>query len=65
MIEDPVLCKQICSDSNKRPVRLCRQKAPFLPLVQGDRVLATAIMDILVDAINHNLRRSLDMNLYW
>ncbi|KAI5302467.1 hypothetical protein KEM56_000676 [Ascosphaera pollenicola] len=64
MIEDPMLCKQICSDSNKRPVRLCRQKAPFLPLVQGDRVLATAVVDILVDAINHNLRRSLDMNLY-
>ncbi|KAI5287961.1 hypothetical protein KEM52_001363 [Ascosphaera acerosa] len=64
MVEDPVLCKQICSDSSKRPVRLCRQKAPFLPLVKGDRVLATVIIDILVDAMNHNLRRSLDSNLY-
>ncbi|KAI5291201.1 hypothetical protein KEM54_005938 [Ascosphaera aggregata] len=65
MIEDPVLCKQICSDANKRPVRLCRQKAPFLPLVQGDRVLATAVMDVLVDAINHNLRKSTRLTYHY
>ncbi|KAK2748858.1 hypothetical protein FQN55_004000 [Onygenales sp. PD_40] len=64
LVEDPVLCKQICSDERKRPVRLCRQRAPYLPLVQGDRVLATVIFDIMIDTINHNLRRGLDVNLY-
>ncbi|PGH27270.1 hypothetical protein AJ80_00980 [Polytolypa hystricis UAMH7299] len=64
LVEDPVLCKQICSDEAKRPVRLCRQRAPYLPLIQGDRVLATAIFDIMIDTINHNLRRGLDINLY-
>ncbi|KAK2797147.1 hypothetical protein FQN51_008792 [Onygenales sp. PD_10] len=64
LVEDPVLCKQICSDERKRPVRLCRQRAPYLPLAQGDRVLATVIFDIMIDTINHNLRRGLDVNLY-
>ncbi|KAK2875093.1 hypothetical protein FQN49_001789 [Arthroderma sp. PD_2] len=64
LVEDPVICKQICSDENSARVRLCRQRAPHLPLVNGERVLATVILDILVDTINHNLRRSLDTYLY-
>ncbi|KAF3481334.1 uncharacterized protein GIQ15_04093 [Arthroderma uncinatum] len=64
LVEDPVICKQICSDENSSRVRLCRQRAPHLPLVNGERVLATVIFDILVDTINHNLRRSLDTYLY-
>jgi hypothetical protein len=64
LIEDPILCKRICSDDSKVPIRLCRQRSPFLPLVRGDRVLATAVMDTMVDAITHNLRRRLDVGLY-
>ncbi|EER23601.1 hypothetical protein D8B26_001729 [Coccidioides posadasii str. Silveira] len=64
LVEDPVLCKQICSDENKRSVRLCRQRTPHLPLVNGDRVLATVIFDIMIDTITHNLRKSLDVFLY-
>ncbi|EEQ33618.1 hypothetical protein McanMca71_004613 [Microsporum canis] len=64
LVEDPVICKQICSDENNARVRLCRQRAPHLPLVNGERVLATVIFDILIDTINHNLRRSLDTYLY-
>jgi hypothetical protein len=64
LIEDPILCKRICSDDSAVPVRLCRQRSPYLPLVRGDRVLATAIMDTMVDAITHNLRRRLDAGLY-
>ncbi|KAL2259292.1 hypothetical protein VTK26DRAFT_7095 [Humicola hyalothermophila] len=48
----------------KTPVRLCRQRSPYLPLVRGDRVLAAALMDTMVDALNHNLRRRLDVGLY-
>lgn len=64
LVEDPVLCKQMCSDEYKRPVRLCRQRPPHLPLVKGDRILVTVIFDMMVDTINHNLRRALDVNLY-
>lgn len=64
IIEDPILCKRICSEESKVPVRLCRQRSPYLPLVRGDRILATAVMDTMLDAINHNLRRRLDVGLY-
>lgn len=65
LVEDPVLCKRICSDEGKRHVRLCRQRQPHLPLVSGERVLATVIFDIMIDTMTHNLRRRLDVNLYW
>ncbi|EGS23406.1 uncharacterized protein CTHT_0000950 [Thermochaetoides thermophila DSM 1495] len=66
LIEDPVICKRICSsdDGHKVSVRLCRQRSPYLPLIRGDRVLATAVMDTMVDALTHNLRRRLDVGLY-
>ncbi|KAK0667093.1 hypothetical protein QBC41DRAFT_324596 [Cercophora samala] len=64
LIEDPVLCKRMCSDESKVPVRLCRQRSPYLPLVRSERVVATAVMDTMIDAINHNLRRRLDVGLY-
>ncbi|KAL2132063.1 hypothetical protein VTI74DRAFT_4265 [Chaetomium olivicolor] len=64
LIEDPILCKRICSEESKVPVRLCRQRSPYLPLIRGERVLATAVMDVMVDAITHNLRRRLDVPLY-
>ncbi|GKT66083.1 DUF1741 domain containing protein [Colletotrichum tofieldiae] len=64
LIEDPVLCKRICSEESKGHVRLCRQRQPFLPLVRGERILATAVLDTMVDGITHNLRRRLDVGLY-
>lgn len=64
LIEDPVLCKRMCSDDSKVAVRLCRQRSPYLPLVQGERIVATALLDTMIDAINHNLRRRLDVGLY-
>ncbi|KAJ5585540.1 uncharacterized protein N7459_005340 [Penicillium hispanicum] len=64
LVEDPTLCKHLCSEDGKRRVRICRQRQPFLPLVNGDRVLATVIFDIMIDTITHNLRRRLDVNIY-
>lgn len=64
LVEDPVLCKRMCSDEGKVPVRLCRQRQPYLPLVRNERILATAVMDTMIDGINHNLRRRLDVRLY-
>ncbi|CEJ62358.1 hypothetical protein PMG11_10859 [Penicillium brasilianum] len=64
LVEDPTLCKHICSEDGKRRVRLCRQRQPYLPLVNGDRVLTTVIFDAMIDTITHNLRRRLDVNIY-
>lgn len=64
LVEDQVLCKRICSDESKMPVRLCRQRQPYLPAVNGERVLAASILDTAIDGINHNLRRRLDVELY-
>ncbi|KAK3984310.1 hypothetical protein QBC44DRAFT_337215 [Cladorrhinum sp. PSN332] len=64
LIEDPNLCRRMCSEESKASVRICRQRSPYLPLVRTERVLAAAVMDTMVDAINHNLRRRLDVGLY-
>ena len=45
-------------------VRLCRQRPPYLPLIRKERMTAAIILDIMVDGINHNLRRRLDVELY-
>ncbi|ELQ34128.1 hypothetical protein OOU_Y34scaffold00793g10 [Pyricularia oryzae Y34] len=66
LIEDPTLCKRMCSEDKDAQitVRLCRQRQPHLPLVRGERSAAAAVMDTMVDGINHNLRRRLDSALY-
>ena len=45
LVEDAALCKRLCtSDAEARiPIRLCRQRAPHLPVVRGDRVPPFAI----------------------
>lgn len=64
LVEDQVLCKRICSDESKMSVRLCRQRLPYLPLVRGERMLVASILDTMIDGMNHNLRRRLDVDLY-
>lgn len=64
LIEDPAICKRICSDESKTTIRLCRHRQPYLPLVKSDRTLSAALLDLMVDGVNHNLRRRLDVNLY-
>ncbi|KAG5977859.1 hypothetical protein E4U55_006482 [Claviceps digitariae] len=64
LIEDNMVCKKMCSDESKAYVRLCRHRPPFLPLVKGERVLAVNFLDCMIDGINHNLRRRLDVSLY-
>ncbi|KAK3060101.1 hypothetical protein LTS18_009364 [Coniosporium uncinatum] len=64
IVEDQVLAKQLCSDEKKATVRLCRQRQPYLTLIRGERTYAAIILDILIDGINHNLRRRLDVEFY-
>lgn len=64
IIEDPSLCKHLFDTSSPLDVRLCRQRPPFLPSTATLRPAAASILDILLDTINHNLRRRLDLPLY-
>ncbi|ENI05489.1 hypothetical protein COCC4DRAFT_81118 [Bipolaris maydis ATCC 48331] len=64
LVEDPALCKRLCSDETKLSVRLCRQRQPYLPIVRGERVPAAIILDMMSDGISHNLRRRLDVDFY-
>jgi hypothetical protein len=64
LMEDQVLAKKMCTDEGKLNVRLCRQRAPYLPIVKHDRIVALVIMDIMIDGINHNLRRKLDTQFF-
>jgi hypothetical protein len=64
LVEDKDLVKRLCSDDSKLSVRMCRQRQPFLPQVSSSRVPTAVILDLMVDGINHNLRRRLDVDFY-
>lgn len=64
VIEDPTLCRQLLSSEHTLPVRLCRQRPPFLPSTVSPRPAAAQILDITIDTLTHNLRRRLDIPLY-
>lgn len=56
--------KALCNPDTLASIRLCRQVQPVLPLVKVKRPRVCVLMDIIVDGINHNLRRRLDIDLY-
>lgn len=62
LVEDPILAKKMTETTAN--IRLCRQRQPYLPLAKADRPLATTIIDIMMDSMNHNLRKRLDVELY-
>ena len=64
LVEDVALCKDLCDAENLMSVRLCRQRQPLLPMTAKQRPPIAHIMDVLLDTINHNLRRHLDLQLY-
>lgn len=64
MLEDPTTAESICSASNKCSPRLCRQRLPLTPAVAGDRTPVTAILDVLVAGLSHNLQIRLDVEFY-
>lgn len=63
LAEDATTAKLLCETA--APVRLCRQRPPFMPLPKtADRPYATAIIDLLADGISHNLRKRLDTSFF-
>lgn len=64
LVEDTTICKRMASEEPKLSIRLCRHRAPYLPLVKAPRSLICSILDLLIDGINHNLKKRLDVGLY-
>lgn len=64
LVEDFAAMKGICDPEITVSPRLCRQVQPVLPVVRSKRPRVCVLMDILIDGINHNLRRRLDIELY-
>ncbi|OQO08278.1 hypothetical protein B0A48_06148 [Cryoendolithus antarcticus] len=63
LIDDTTINQLICD--TVASVRLCRQRPPLLPtLLKPSRSYAAAILDICIDAVNHNLRKRLDVLFY-
>lgn len=62
LVEDSTVAKLLCETTG--PVRLCRQRPPHLPLPKENRPYVAAIIDLLIDGINHNLRKKLDTAFY-
>ena len=62
LVEDPSIVKRLCE--TPADIRLSRQRAPYLPIVRGERTITANIIDVMVDSINHNLRKKLDVDLY-
>ncbi|KAK5136033.1 hypothetical protein LTR08_004287 [Meristemomyces frigidus] len=66
LVEDPSTAKLLC-ETSAPAVRLCRQRPPYLPLPKpagGERAYAAVLLDLLIDALNHNLRKRLDTAFY-
>lgn len=62
IVEDASISKLLCE--TVASVRLCRQRSPQLPLIKGDRPYMASMIDLVVDGINHNLRKRLDTSFY-
>jgi hypothetical protein len=62
LVEESSIAKILCETSSH--VRMCRQKPPFLPVVKGERPYIATIIDLVVDGINHNVRKRLDTKFY-
>lgn len=63
LVEDPATAKLL--SENSAAVRLSRQRPPYLPIpAKVERPYVAGILDILIDGINHNLRKRLDTVFY-
>ena len=64
LVEDSAVIRHVCDNKYVTHIRLCRQRQPFLPFARIERARVNFILDVVVDGINHNLRRRLDVELY-
>ncbi|KAK0465598.1 uncharacterized protein EV420DRAFT_1515077 [Desarmillaria tabescens] len=54
----------VLSKPNNKPIRLCRQRLPLLPVPRSGRPLLCAVLDCCVLWLRHNLHMRLEVRLY-
>lgn len=64
MVDDSSLMAILQHEDTKSRIRICRQRQPFLPLVNKERKLIEVLLDICIGGIDHNMRRRLDVEFY-
>lgn len=64
LIEDAAVMGCLTNGELLTKTHLCRQRQPLLPPVRSERTRVCIVLDVLVDGINHNLRKRLDVDLY-
>lgn len=64
LMEDMDSAKAICNVENKCLVRLCRQRPPLIPPMNSEVIPVSAMLDIAVGGLTHNLRIRLDIEFY-
>ncbi|KAK9322911.1 hypothetical protein V1517DRAFT_259408 [Lipomyces orientalis] len=64
LVEDPIAMQKLVSIECRSSMRLCRQRQPCLPFVKGERFLIEGVLDALIGAVDHNMKRALDVPMY-
>ncbi|KAF9786843.1 hypothetical protein BJ322DRAFT_1052283 [Thelephora terrestris] len=63
LVQNPKISSAFCQPRS-RPIRLCRQRIPLLPIVTGPRPPMCAVLDSCVLWLRHNLHKKLEVNCY-
>ncbi|KAK9363207.1 hypothetical protein V1504DRAFT_438082 [Lipomyces starkeyi] len=64
LVEDFITMQKLVSIECRSSMRLCRQRQPCLPYVKGERFLVEGILDALIGAVRHNMKKALDVPMY-
>ncbi|KAK9241029.1 hypothetical protein V1525DRAFT_393498 [Lipomyces kononenkoae] len=64
LVEDATSMQKLVSIECRSSMRLCRQRQPSLPFVKGERFLVEGILDALIGAVGHNMKKTLDVPMY-
>ncbi|KAK9457661.1 hypothetical protein V1511DRAFT_494247 [Dipodascopsis uninucleata] len=64
LVEDSNIMPILVNFELKSTIRICRQRSPVLPLVKNERLPIEGVLDALIVAVNHNMKKSLDIAMY-
>ncbi|KAK9449276.1 uncharacterized protein V1518DRAFT_415561 [Limtongia smithiae] len=64
LVEDPVTMQLMAGIECRTAMRICRQRQPVLVFVRGERFTVEGILDSLICAIDHNMKKALDVRMY-
>lgn len=64
LVEEQATMARLAGIECRSSIRICRQRQPVLPRIQGERFLVEGILDSLIGALSHNMKRTLDVPMY-